>query len=50
MKKYNAPELNTVVLLSADCITLSGIFGSLASGSGDEWDWGEAVSKDDGLS
>lgn len=39
MKKYNAPELNIIHVLFADCITTSGgVLEALASGFGDEWD------------
>lgn len=50
MKKYNTPEMMTLTFLSADCIALSGIFGAVSSGSGDDWDWGNSVDKEDNLS
>lgn len=49
MKKYNTPEFNKVTLYSADCITLSGLFGAISSGSGDEWDWSKSVDNEAGF-
>lgn len=50
MKKYNTPNAVILNLITNDCITASVQgFGSVASGSGDVWDWSSPVDNGSGL-
>ena len=50
MKKYNTPAVVILNFMSSDCITSSAQgFSSVASGSGDIWDWSSFVDNGSGL-